>query len=524
MRSKWEGMSSAEDISALIARATATRAAQVEKGQAFGDIVRRYQDLAFAWAYAILGDFQLSEDAAQEAFIAAWRNLDQLSQPAAFPGWLKRIVFTQCSRLTRGKRVETVALDAAGEVAAREPEPLAAYEKREERQRVLEVIRDLPDNERIATALFYVGDYSQNEIAAFVEVPVTTIKKRLYSARRKLREGMLDMIRDTLHDNRPSRDGRFAETVAVFNQALESFVTKVKADRYIVAAILFGSLSHDTVWRKSDIDVFLVARDDKSAKDYCLVENGINIHASLIPRTKFRQAIEGSLQGSFMHSAFALSTLLYTTDDSIRAYYDNARSLGSRDRQLRLLSAGANALVTLAKAEKWLATRKDVTYSFLWIMYTVESLAKIEVMFHDEITTREVIPRAQNLNPTFFSRVYSDLIHQPKDDATIAGALDLIEEYLHCRLRALFGPILDYLAEQGGVRTTTELDAYFQNQVQLASLSCVYEWLADKGIVQKVSQPLRLTLKSHIEVDEAAYYYDAANATLAGSSGGRARE
>src|SRR5262249_34397611 len=151
----------------------------------------------------------------------------------------------------------------------------------------------------MATALFYVGDYSQNDVAAFLEVPVTTVKKRLYDARQKLRERMLDVVRETLQERRPSRDGQFAETVALFNAVLESFVAKVKRDRYIIAAILFGSLSHDTVWRKSDIDVMLVGRDDRElreVKDFALVENGINIHAYLYPRSKFKKMIEGTLQ------------------------------------------------------------------------------------------------------------------------------------------------------------------------------------------------------------------------------------
>jgi hypothetical protein len=209
-----------------------------------------------------------------------------------------------------------------------------------------------------------------------------------------------------------------------------------------------------------------------------------------------------------MHSAFALSTLLYTTDDSIRAYDVDVRSLGARDRQLRLMVAGGSALATLAKAEKWLVTRKDVSYSFLWIMYTIESLARIEVLQHDEITTREVVPRAAQLNPGFFDKVYYDLIQQPKDEAALQCALDEIEAYLDKRVALLFGPILDYLADQGGIRTTTDLDGYFKKQVQTESLAIVYEWLADKGIIQKVPSPLRLTAKSQIDVDEAAYYYD----------------
>ena len=114
-----------EEISLLIARATAERAARAEKREAFGAIVRRFQDFAFACAYAVLGDFHLAEDAAQEAFLAAWRNLDQLREPAAFPGWLKRIVLSQCSRLTRGKQLATVVLETIAELPSNGADPSA---------------------------------------------------------------------------------------------------------------------------------------------------------------------------------------------------------------------------------------------------------------------------------------------------------------------------------------------------------------------------------------------------------------
>ena len=517
-----------EEIRILIARATAARAARAEKSQAFGEIVHRFQDLAFACAFSVLGDFHLAQDAAQEAFLTAWRNLDQLRQPDAFPGWLKRVVLTQCSRLTRGKRLETVTLDSLHATDTLGPlvqapgwssaaDPCAVYEQTERRSAVLAAIRALPEHERIVTTLFYMGDYSQNEIATFLEVPVGTVKKRLFSARHRLRERMQDMVnvagvddelRDTLYARRPSRNEQFADTVALFTAALDSFVEKVKQDRQVIAAVLYGSLSHDTVWRKSDIDIMLVTREEKPGRWFCLVENGITINASVTPRSKFKQSLERSLHGDMMHSTFALSTLLFTTDDSIRAYYLDQQRPGSRDRQMRLLSTGCFALATLAKAEKWLIVRGDVPYSVLWILRCVQYIATLEVLLRGELTTREVVPHALKLNPEFFGKVYRDLVLQPKDATTVQQALDLINAYLDEHVDLLFGPILSYLREQGGIRTTTELDDYFTKQVQAETLSSAYEWLADKGLIQKVPSPVRLTPKSLVVVDEAAYYCD----------------
>ena len=141
-------------------------------------------------------------------------------------------------------------------------------------------------------------------------------------------------------------------------------------------------------------------------------------------------------------------------------------------------------------------------------MYAIKYLAEIEVLLKGEITGREVIPQAAKINPTFFNQIYHDLIHGKKDETTIQQALDLINCYLDQNCLLLFSPLLDYLQEAQGIRTASEIEEYFQKQVQNQPLSNIYEWLADKGIIQKVPSPVRLTVKSQITVDEAAYYYD----------------
>src|SRR3989442_12570800 len=173
-----------DEIGILIARATAARAARAEKSHAFGEIVRRFQDLAFACAFSTLGDFHLAEDAAQESFLTAWRNLDQLRQPEAFPGWLKRIVLTQCSRFTRGKHPDTAGLDALLDRPApngADGDPSAAYDARERQARVLAAIPGLPQHARILTSPYYPGDHSTRENRALLPLPVRAGKKRLFS-------------------------------------------------------------------------------------------------------------------------------------------------------------------------------------------------------------------------------------------------------------------------------------------------------------------------------------------------------
>lgn len=198
----------------LVERATDTKRTLAERHAAFDELVRLFQDMAFACAYgALCGDFHLAEDAAQNAFVTAWRKLSQLREPAAFPGWLRRVVLTECSRATRGARLQTVPLDADAAVASTEGNPESIAEARELSASVRDALRLLPRGERIVATLFYFDSRSHTEIAEFLQVPRTTVAKRLHTARARLRGGALAKMRDRFADRRPSRDEAFAAKV-----------------------------------------------------------------------------------------------------------------------------------------------------------------------------------------------------------------------------------------------------------------------------------------------------------------------
>ena len=198
---------------ALVIKATDSNATLAEKREAFGGLVLSFQDMAYACAYAVLGDFHLAEDAAQEAFITAWQKLYQLRQPEAFPGWFRRILLTACNRLRRGKRLRAAPLGDGVSVPSTLDNPQMMIEREELKKAVFAAIEKLPENERIIVTLFYLKGESHSDIGAFLEVPMTTVAKRLYSARVRLRGKMMDGFKNDLAARRPSRNESFAEKV-----------------------------------------------------------------------------------------------------------------------------------------------------------------------------------------------------------------------------------------------------------------------------------------------------------------------
>jgi RNA polymerase sigma factor (sigma-70 family) len=207
---------------------TLVLAAQRGDLDAFGRVVERFQKMAYAVAYATVGDTHLAEDAAQEAFIEAYLSLPKLREPAAFPGWFRRIVFKRGDRLIRGKSLTTVPLEAAGAVVAHEPGPAAVAEARELRREVQGAIEELPEPDRLLVMLFYLAGYAQPEIAAIAELPVATVKKRLYRARQRLRERMDGLLRDQFHRQHPI-DEQFARLVQFFIAVRTGDLARVRA-------------------------------------------------------------------------------------------------------------------------------------------------------------------------------------------------------------------------------------------------------------------------------------------------------
>ena len=294
-----------------------------------------------------------------------------------------------------------------------------------------------------------------------------------------------------------------------FTAALDALIERVKCDRSILAAILCGSLSHDTVWAGSDIDLALITIDDRLANrsGLSLYADGINVHAFLMPRTDFRKTVDGSLHNSFFHSLLAKGRLLYTHDETIAALCERLHGIGERDNRLQLLSAGAQVLPYLYKAHKWFVTRGDLDYTALWILFAASALARVEVLQAHLLADREVLPQAMKLNPEFFRIIYTDLLNAKKTAKSVQAALGAIDEYLAQRAPRLFGDVIDHLREVGEARSITEIDDHFRRNFGIEDVTGVCEYLSDRGLIGKAPLPVRLTKKSSVSVDELAFFY-----------------
>lgn len=150
-------------------------------------LVRHFTGMALAVAYDKLQDPHLAEDAVQEAFAEAFANLHKLQDPRRFPGWFKVIVERQCYRDLRRKQFQTLPLHEMELPAGDQRSLEAVVEKKELIGRLHATIADLPPGMRIAVQLYYFQGYSLREISQYLSISLPALKKRLFDARRKLK-------------------------------------------------------------------------------------------------------------------------------------------------------------------------------------------------------------------------------------------------------------------------------------------------------------------------------------------------
>ncbi|RPI86845.1 MAG: sigma-70 family RNA polymerase sigma factor [Chloroflexi bacterium] len=212
--------------------------AQTGSPEAFALLVARFQNMAYAYAYAILSDFNLAQDVVQEAFVEAYQVLPSLREPFAFPAWLKRIIYKHCDRITRRKQHQTIPLEYVEDIVSSQPGPHELIERNEMSNQVNKALHSLSTNLRTVVILYYIRGYSHQEIADFLGLPVKTVKSRLHTSRQQLKERMNDMVPDEFEHN-PLPEGFTRETV---KQALQRAAELNKDQHYDEAEKLLRSL------------------------------------------------------------------------------------------------------------------------------------------------------------------------------------------------------------------------------------------------------------------------------------------
>ena len=167
---------------------------------AFGNLVEKYQQNVFRSVYRMVRDSDEAKEITQEAMVRAWQNLDRFRGDAPFAGWLSRIaIYLALNKLRERKKfvrpAEAEQHDAVlNQVQSTETTPLNHVLDSEAKWALRKALAELPDEFRIPLSLRLYEEYSYEEIAKAMSVPLGTIMSRLFRARERLAHRVRELL------------------------------------------------------------------------------------------------------------------------------------------------------------------------------------------------------------------------------------------------------------------------------------------------------------------------------------------
>ncbi len=174
----------------------------------FTEIVEQYQKPVFNLCARMLGDEVEAEDAAQETFWKAYKNIKSYDPNRPFLTWLLSIAAHYCIDQIRKRRFGSVSIDAMPDDFIPDLEMLPEHSatQSEEQTRIRELLITLSPEDRSAVIMRYWYDYSDEEIGKVLHLTVSAVKSRLFRARKQMAQEWLNKINNSLLPNRRTHE------------------------------------------------------------------------------------------------------------------------------------------------------------------------------------------------------------------------------------------------------------------------------------------------------------------------------
>lgn len=302
-----------------------------------------------------------------------------------------------------------------------------------------------------------------------------------------------------------------------FQRALSLFLERVRSDPNLLAAVLLGSLSEETIWRREAISLWLIEKDGVSKRlradgeelriHRTLVEEGVNIHVELIPRARFKRMVEGASRTAFCYSFFGRRHMLYSSDPSLEKWFAEADTLARSDQERELCIATTWLIHAQRHARRLLENKPEaLDLVFEELLGAAHCVAAAEIIAAGQVHEGIPIQRSLELAPQLMRTLYLDLLQQPRTSENLNRILEALDGYLQQHIHTRLAPVLRYLKKQKRLVPLSELaDHFAHSQLYPWHLEAACEWLERGGHIQKLSAPFGLTKLSRVEVEEPAY-------------------
>ncbi|TFG31380.1 hypothetical protein EU528_06395 [Candidatus Thorarchaeota archaeon] len=288
-----------------------------------------------------------------------------------------------------------------------------------------------------------------------------------------------------------------------FDEALTRFIERAKQDKRVLAIIIYGSMVYDEVTERSNINANVIV-DEGQYRTARLVELGVPIDVYIFNKNEYMRRIQHP-RGRGLLQVHPYSKLVFSRDCSFTDFYKNMnKNVGVRDRAVLQIIYFNATKYDFEKAEKYLYIKEDLAHSFHFFLHGLSELGYLLCYLNDVWPPREVIIKGRELKPDLFPKLFDDLIDTEVTKESLDRALHLAYEFMDSIDIEVHKPILNFISEQGGTATQTDILNHFGprgiNYLEI-------DHLHRRRVLRRTISPVKLTKKGVVEYNEPQYHF-----------------
>ncbi|ALP89745.1 MULTISPECIES: nucleotidyltransferase domain-containing protein [Clostridium] len=290
-----------------------------------------------------------------------------------------------------------------------------------------------------------------------------------------------------------------------YQKASEKLINSLQTNRKVLAVFAFGSIVNGDLWEESDIDIFVVYKDQfYNMRDVYSEILDIPVHMKILNKEKFLELYENNGKKGEIRNMLTSSKLVFSRDEEIDILFNKAKY--SMDKFVEIWN-----LVYLGKLIKDLGVTKKYLYndrlftSFEVLIRALDSFAKLYLNISGYTVSRDAIKMTMNLNNKF-NMLVENLIEKELKQEYISSIVEYIDDYLADNISIAAKFLLNYLEEKKTYLSSYEIksdEIFSQFDIKIED---ILKELFKNGFIEKNSRKIELPAREKL-LNENVYAY-----------------
>ena len=282
------------------------------------------------------------------------------------------------------------------------------------------------------------------------------------------------------------------KTIMQYQKAFNSVVDRVRGDESILSVMVFGSMVTGDLWEGSDIDLFVIVKEDFDAiRDIYTEEKGVSVHIKLMSKEKFIQFYSHNLKGGYMHRIFSSSRLVFSKDMDITVRFDGGRFFPDIDRERWGMFFLGKLLKDMGVCKKYLSSNAIYT-SYSAAVRCIEEYSRLFVNTSGYMISKDVMTMALNLNEDFKHCVDKLFFEKSNLEENIQATMTFLDDRIDSNIKNNCSVLLDYMRKKDKFLSAEEImseDLFKDFGIDMEEL---LSKLWEKDIIKKESRDFKL--------------------------------